>query len=86
VTYLLAFDREVAIKAIEAESGLPGERYLEKIIQVPFHLPPIDKVALRRALFASLDEMLSSVPDKLGFDQGYWARARPSHSGPARHR
>ncbi len=36
VVYLLAFDREVAVQAIGQQGGIPCERYLEKIIQVPF--------------------------------------------------
>jgi predicted KAP-like P-loop ATPase len=71
VVYLLAFDREVAAQAIEQQSGMPGERYLEKIIQVPFELPPVDRVALRVALFKRLDEVLGDTPDGL-FDQSYW--------------
>lgn len=71
VTYLLAFDREVASRAIERDSGLPGDRYLEKIIQVPFELPPVDKVALRAALFKRLDEVMSATPEGM-FDQSYW--------------
>jgi predicted KAP-like P-loop ATPase len=71
VVYLLAFDREVAAQAIEQQSGLPGERYLEKIIQVPFELPPVDRVALRAALFKRLDQVLGDTPDGL-FDQSYW--------------
>lgn len=71
VIYLLAFDREVATKAIEGQSGMPGERYLEKIIQVPFELPPVDRVALRAALFKRLDEVIADTPDGL-FDQEYW--------------
>lgn len=72
VTYLLAFDREVASKAIEAASHLPGDRYLEKIIQVPFHLPVVDRVALRVALSKRLDEILVGTPD-YAFDHGHWA-------------
>lgn len=72
VVYLLAFDRDVAAQAIKQQSGLPGERYLEKIIQVPFELPPVDRVALRAALFKRLNEILGDVPDGL-FDQSYWA-------------
>lgn len=71
VVYLLAFDRDVAAQAIEQQSGLPGERYLEKIIQVPFELPPVDRVALRAALFKRLDEILGDVPEG-SFDQLYW--------------
>ena len=50
VVYLLALDRKAAVQAIKKQSGLPGKRYLEKIIQVPFELPPIDRVTLREAL------------------------------------
>lgn len=71
VVYLLAFDREIAAQAIEQQSGMPGERYLEKIIQVPFELPPVDRVALRAALFKRLDGILGDTPDGL-FDQSYW--------------
>jgi len=71
VVYLLAFDRDVAVQAIEQQGGLPGERYLEKIIQVPFELPPVDRVALRRALFERLDQVLGDTPEGL-FDRSYW--------------
>lgn len=74
VVYLLAFDREVAALAIKQQSGMPGERYLEKIIQVPFELPPVDRVALRAALFKRLDEILGDTSDGL-FDQSYWTNA-----------
>lgn len=71
VIYLLAFDREVAAKAIESHANLPGERYLEKIIQVPFEIPPVDREALRAALFKRLDLVLSGTPEGM-FDQSYW--------------
>jgi predicted KAP-like P-loop ATPase len=71
VVYLLAFDREVAAQAIEQQSGLPGARYLEKIIQVPFELPPVDRVSLQAALFKRLDEVLGEMPEG-SFDQSYW--------------
>ena len=71
VVYLLAFDRDVAAQAIEQQSGLPGERYLEKIIQVPFEIPPIEREALRSALFKRLDQVLGDTTDGL-FDQSYW--------------
>lgn len=71
VIYLLAFDREVAVEAIEQQTGLHGERYLEKIIQVPFEIPPVDRTALQAALFKRLDEVLVGTPDGL-FDKPYW--------------
>lgn len=71
VTYLLAFDREVASTAISQQTGLPGDRYLEKIIQVPFELPRADRVTLRQALFSKLDQVIAGTPEGL-FNSGYW--------------
>ena len=71
VVYLLAFDREVAVQAIEQQTGMPGARYLEKIVQVPFELPPVDRVALRAALFKRLDAVLIDMPEG-AFDKTYW--------------
>jgi predicted KAP-like P-loop ATPase len=71
VTYLLAFDKEVAASAIEQQTGLPGERFLEKIVQVPFELPMVDRTSLRQALFAKLDVIMAATP-KGRFDTGHW--------------
>ncbi|MDP3699313.1 MAG: P-loop NTPase fold protein [Hylemonella sp.] len=71
VTYLLAFDREVAATAISEQTGLPGERYLEKIIQVPFELPRPDRTALRAALFKRLDAVMAPTPEGR-FDSMHW--------------
>lgn len=80
VTYLLAFDREVAARAISEQTGLPGERYLEKIIQVPFELPRVDRTVLRQALFKRLDAVMSQTPDGR-FDSMHWTNI--FHSGLA---
>ena len=71
VVYLLAFDRELAALAIEQQTGLPGDSYLKKIVQVPFILPPIDQVALRAAMVKRLDEVLDEIPEG-SFDKSYW--------------
>lgn len=71
VIYLLTLDKEVAIKALEGTQGMPGEEYLEKIVQVPFELPMPDKTALRGLFFERLNEVIdNTVPG--GFDQTYW--------------
>ena len=72
VTYLLAFDREVASAAINEQTGLPGERFLEKIIQVPFELPHVDRETLCRALFVKLDAVIGGTPEGR-FDAEHWA-------------
>ena len=71
VIYLLLFDKKVVIKALEEAQGIPGEDYLEKIVQVPFELPIPDQISLQRLLFEKLDVILSGTPQEL-FDQTHW--------------
>lgn len=72
VLYLLAFDKKVAIEAVQDMQGIPGEAYLDKIVQVPFELPLPDKTLLRGLLFERLDVILSDTPNEL-FDRTYWS-------------
>lgn len=71
VIYLLLFDKEVVIEALEEAQGIPGEDYLEKIVQVPFELPTLDKSSLQRLLFERLDAIITETSEEL-FDQTYW--------------
>lgn len=73
VIYLLAFDREVASEAIGKQTGLAGDRFLEKIVQVPFDMPFVDRTTLHEALFKRLEEItFDGTPDG-GFDKNRWA-------------
>lgn len=64
VSYLVAFDEEVVVNSLECLQGIPGERYLEKIVQVPIRVPDVAGAELRNQIsrsFASvLDEYSSS--------------------------
>lgn len=41
--YLLAFEKNVVIKALKEVQAGSGEEYLEKVIQIPFEIPLISK-------------------------------------------
>lgn len=71
VVYLIAFDKNVVVKALQQMQSLPGEIYLEKIVQVPFDLPLPDKTSLRNLLFERLDAILEGTSEAL--DQTYGA-------------
>ena len=62
ITYVLAFDDEMVSTALgERYSGgdkEAGRAFLEKIIQVPLHLPRADKLALRESIFKQIDAAL----------------------------
>lgn len=71
IIYLLAFDKEVVVKALETEQNLSGSDYLEKIVQVPFELPVPDKILLRTYLFKELEKILNNSATE-EFDEYHW--------------
>ncbi|WP_350587925.1 MULTISPECIES: P-loop NTPase fold protein [unclassified Psychrobacter] len=54
-SYILAFDKDIVASSLQdrysTSQGNSGEAFLEKIIQVPLHLPYIDKQTLRSFCF-----------------------------------
>lgn len=62
-SYVLAFDDEVVAAALGERYGAGGHQagraFLEKIIQVPLHLPPVDTVSLRLTAFEGVEAALS---------------------------
>ena len=73
VVYVLSFDREEVAKALGAALQMDGEKYLEKIVQAPFHLPAVGKEQLHNKLFSGLDAILDSKPQPFPFDSTRWA-------------
>lgn len=71
VIYLLAFDQAVIVRAIEKYSDMPGHEYLEKIIQVSFVVPLVDRTILLNGLWKRLDEILKGTPEYL-FERSHW--------------
>ena len=69
--YILAFDKEVAIRALEKVQEGKGEDYLEKIIQVSVELPLVNKTSIRKMLDEELSAILYGTPNEL-FDSTYW--------------
>lgn len=72
-TYLLVFDKEIVVKALEKVQEGSGEDYLEKVIQMPIQIPDIQKTELRKTLFNRLDRIIS-VHEDLLFSATHWQR------------
>jgi hypothetical protein len=62
-TYVLAFDDEVVADALGERYGsggaATGRKFLDKIVQVPLHLPAADPRALRKVAFEDVDAALN---------------------------
>lgn len=65
VMYVLAFDRDLVADALSENIGSrdreDGYQYLEKIIQVPIHLPKLSSVSLQEFFFTALSDVLNDL-------------------------
>ncbi len=61
--YILAFDKDIVAASLQerysSSARNSGEAFLEKIIQVPLHLPTIQKNVLQEFCFKGIDEALA---------------------------
>jgi len=69
--YLLAFDKNVVINALENVQKGSGSEYLEKVVQIPFEVPLISKDEVEHLLKREIKELVNGVPEDR-YDQEYW--------------
>lgn len=64
VTYVLAFDEKMVAAALKEKyatnKGDSGLKFIEKIVQVPLHLPPAYKEPLLKAIFSEIEKTLDA--------------------------
>lgn len=72
-SYILAFDKDIVASSLQdrysTSQGNSGEAFLEKIIQVPLHLPYIDKQTLRNFCFQAVETALELANIQLTDEQ-----------------
>ena len=69
--YFLLFQRDVVEKSLDL-STVKGREFLEKIVQVGFDVPQIERPRLEKVLFAGLDELLGRETVGQRFKQQRW--------------
>lgn len=62
--YILAFDKNVVVKALDRLQEEQGLEYLEKVIQVPFEVPLVSRQQVWRLLRRELDELIRELPEE----------------------
>lgn len=76
IIYLLAMDKEVVARALTQVQNCEGEEYLEKIVQVPFAIPRLDKDKVLNLFSYKIDGMLDKKEeakvDKEYLGKVYW--------------
>jgi predicted KAP-like P-loop ATPase len=63
VIYVLAFDKAVVSGALTSVQGGDGNAYLEKIINVPFYIPPISQAQLHSLLRQDIENLAKGAPE-----------------------
>lgn len=61
--YLVAFDRAIVGKALDKVQEGDGDKYLEKVIQLPINIPPLSKEDLNNDLSQKLKQLYYKYPD-----------------------
>lgn len=74
-TYVLAFDDRLVAKSLaeifdDAEGIHKGDSFLEKIIQVPLHLPPVEPAVLRNMILFGIQTILDGNEIILSKEEG----------------
>ena len=81
ITYLLSFDKDIVARALGDVQHCDGGEYLEKIIQVPFDVPPLDISKLHNILFEKLNTLIE-LNSGLEFDKKHWNKVFNSCINP----
>lgn len=72
VVYLLLFQRDIVERSFDLSAAVSGQEFLEKIVQVGFDIPRIERTRLEKVLLAGLDELLTKTSMGKHFDQKRW--------------
>lgn len=72
LVYLLLCDRNVVRDHIQTVLRMPGDDFIEKIVQVGFDVPAIERGRLLRVLTTGLDALLADESVATAFDQVRW--------------
>lgn len=70
--YLLSFDKEIVVNAINRLDGSGGEEYVEKIVQLPFDIPPILQQDIEKIFADRLNSIVETTPEDT-WNVEYWA-------------
>ena len=80
--YLLLFQRDIVENSLVDISPITGRGFLEKIVQVGFDIPKIERTRLEKVLFSGLDELLVGKSIEQRFDQHRWGNIFIPGLGP----
>ena len=70
ITYLLSYDKDIVVRALNDVQGKNGEEYLEKIVQLSFDVPYVKTSKIKDLLIEKIKETIVLKDEEL--DTDYW--------------
>jgi len=59
--FVIAYDKEVVVNALKQQYAIDGSKYLEKIIQVDFEVPPVMEYQIEEMFFERLENFFETM-------------------------
>jgi len=76
--YLLLAQKDTVVKALDEIAPDNGETFLEKIVQVGFDVPVMNRKQLQSSLFEGLNKLLTGDSLSARFDKAHWGSLFPA--------
>jgi hypothetical protein len=76
--YLLLAQKDTVVKALDEIAPDNGETFLEKIVQVGFDVPVINRKQLQSFLFEGLNKLMTGDSLSARFDKAHWGSLFPA--------
>ena len=76
IIYILSMDRDVVVHALEGVNGYDGNKYLEKIVQVPFAIPELSIETLHEIFDSIFEKILEQYGIPFEHDSEYWVKIK----------
>lgn len=73
VIYLLLCERNIVSAALNSISNNRGNEFLEKIVQVGYHIPRASRASIQKVLFGGLDEILAKPGVSRRWEKDRWS-------------
>lgn len=71
VIYILAMDRDVVQRALEDVHNCDGKEYIDKIVQLPFEIPVLNRIKLQKIFFSSFLDVIKEISDDIQWEKDY---------------
>ena len=74
IIYILIMERQIVQNALSEIHNCDGNEYLEKIIQIPFEIPELNKIKVKESFYKKLDYTLEEISPDIIYDQQYFSK------------